>query len=250
MQKKTALINNDFYEDLEDRWLHANDHPIALLRAENNLRLPWIQEEITKRFPRPCDILDVGCGAGFLANYLAEQEHRVHGIDLSKSSLSVAIRSDKTQKVNYKMANAYQIPFPGNTFDVVCAMDVLEHLERPEEVIAECSRVLRPKGLFFFHTFNRNLLSWFLVIKCVEWAFANAPENMHVYPLFIKPKELAEMCGRNDLKMIEVKGMKPLLKPNHLWNMLRTKNVPEAFSFKFTKSLKTGYLGICMKENL
>jgi 2-polyprenyl-6-hydroxyphenyl methylase/3-demethylubiquinone-9 3-methyltransferase len=245
--KKTMLINNDFYEELEEKWLDAHDHPVALLRKENALRLPWMHEEIAKRFQNPCEILDVGCGAGLLTNFLAQKGHQVHGIDLSKSSLKVAADTDSTHSVHYKVANAYSLPFPGSSFDVVCAMDVLEHVEKPEDVIAECARVLRPKGIFFFHTFNRNFLSWLVVIKGVEWSFSNAPENMHVYSLFIKPEELAAMCGRNELKMIEVKGMRPSFNPMPLWKMLRTKQVPEDFSFVFTRSLKTGYLGICNK---
>lgn len=245
--KKTMLINNDFYEELEEKWLEAHDHPVALLRAENALRLPWMQEEIAKRFQRPCEILDVGCGAGLLTNYLAKQGHQVHGIDLSRSSLRIASQTDTTHSVHYKVANAYSLPFPGASFDVVCAMDVLEHVEKPEAVIAECARVLKSKGTFFFHTFNRNFLSWLLVIKGVEWSFNNTPENMHVYPLFIKPKELAEMCGKNELKMIEVRGMRPSFRPLPLWKLFCNKQVPEDFSFVFSRSLKTGYIGFCNK---
>ena len=156
-------INNDFYEELGDGWYTATDHPIALLRAENKVRVPWILSEIGPRKT----VLDIGCGAGILTNALAEKGHTVHGIDLSERSLQVAKTRDATQSVVYKQASGYSLPYPAQTFDVVCAMDLLEHVEEPQKIIAEASRVLKPNGLFFFHTFNRNLLSYLLIIKAV-----------------------------------------------------------------------------------
>src|SRR3990167_3717062 len=78
-QASNKTINNDFYEDLEERWYTASDHPIALLRAENAVRVPWIIELIGKRKK----VLDVGCGAGILTNALSKAGHEVDGIDLS-----------------------------------------------------------------------------------------------------------------------------------------------------------------------
>ncbi|HEY4254745.1 MAG TPA: bifunctional 2-polyprenyl-6-hydroxyphenol methylase/3-demethylubiquinol 3-O-methyltransferase UbiG, partial [Chlamydiales bacterium] len=179
------MINNAFYDELGSEWLNRFDHPIALLRAENRTRVPWIVNEIGERVMGPAKVLDVGCGAGLLTNQLSLEGHTVSGVDLSDSSLEVAKRTDTTQNVQYLKANAYCLPFPNETFDVVSAMDVLEHVEEPNCLIAEASRVLKPNGVFFFHTFNRNLLSYLLIIKGVEWCVKNAPKNMHVYPLFI-----------------------------------------------------------------
>src|SRR6202044_1133042 len=67
-------VNNDIYHTLGDRWYKAQDDPIALLRAESRLRNPWVAEELRARFAgRALRILDVGCGGGFLSNYLAAQ---------------------------------------------------------------------------------------------------------------------------------------------------------------------------------
>ncbi|HSX26160.1 MAG TPA: bifunctional 2-polyprenyl-6-hydroxyphenol methylase/3-demethylubiquinol 3-O-methyltransferase UbiG, partial [Chlamydiales bacterium] len=164
-QASPQTINNDFYEDLEEHWYTAFDHPVALLRAENAIRIPWIREEISHHLPSK--VLDIGCGAGLLTNALAAAGHHVAGIDLSSTSLQIAKKYDKTHQVNYQIANAYSLPFPDNHFDTVCAMDVLEHVEDPGLLIAEASRVLKPNGLFFFHTFNRNPLSYLFIIKGV-----------------------------------------------------------------------------------
>ena len=71
-------------------------------------------------------------------------------------SLAVARQFDNTNSVNYDYGNAYELPYNDAHFDAVCCMDFLEHVEKPDRVIAEASRVLRSGGLFFFHTFNRN----------------------------------------------------------------------------------------------
>lgn len=237
-------INNDFYDDLGDGWYQENAHPIALLRAENALRIPWIAKSVAPS----SSILDIGCGAGFLTNFLAKEGHRVAGVDLSEKSLEVAKRHDETKSVHYQTANAYSLPFSNNSFDAVCAMDVLEHVDNPERLIEEASRVLKPRGHFFFHTFNRNLLSYFLIIKGVDWCVPNAPKNMHVYKLFIKPIELEEMCEKFRLRVYCFLGLRPkFLKP--LWKMVFQKRVPADFAFEFCRSLKTGYCGIARKRS-
>lgn len=241
MEKQTCpqTINNDFYNTLDERWYTATDHPIALLRAENAVRIPWIINQIGKEKKA----LDIGCGAGMLTNALALHGHCVYGIDISEKSLEVAKKYDESRSVIYKTASAYALPFSESEFDVVCAMDVLEHVEDPLRLIQEASRVLKKGGLFFFHTFNRNFLSYLLVIKGVEWFVPNAPKNMHVYPLFIKPKEMEAMCAEKDLKIIELKGFVPCVFSKPFWKMALTKKIPPDILFRFSKSLQTGYCG-------
>ena len=178
--EKKHPINNDIYDQYGERWYTANDDPVALLRAEARARNRWILSEIAKGFHgRNIRILDVGCGAGFLANELARHGYRVVGLDASKSTLDVAHRHDSTQTVDYICGDAYRLGFESGAFDVVCAMDFLEHVENPNKVVREVSRVLNAHGLFFFYTFNRNFLSWLVVIKGVEWFVRNTPPNMH-----------------------------------------------------------------------
>ncbi len=249
MEKQTGntTINNSFYDDLNEDWYHAFNHPIALLRAENAIRNPWILKEIKHAFPQPVSVLDVGCGGGFLTNTLAKEGHTVTGIDLSEKSLKIAKKHDKTNTVSYIHANAYNLPFEKESFHVVCAMDILEHVEDPLKLIQEASRVLKQGGLFLFHTFNRNLLSYFMIIKGVEWFVKNTPKNMHVYSLFIKPQEMHQLCNQNKLSIQTLIGLKPSFS-FPLFKMLCTKNIPKQFSFHFCKSLMTGYCGIAKKE--
>ena len=245
-QAGPATINNAFYDHLRDDWYTALNHPIALLRAENKVRNPWIANEIRKRFNGPVSLLDIGCGAGLLTNALALIGHHVSGIDLSPESLKIAKERDTTKTVHYETANAYQLPFQDSSFDVICAMDILEHVENPGKLIEEASRSLKKGGLFFFHTFNRNLFSYVVVIKGVDWCVQNAPKNMHVYPLFIKPKELEALCQSHHLEVESMVGLRPCL-TLPFFRMLLTRKVPSDFSFCFSKNLSTGYCGMAKK---
>ncbi len=236
-------INNDFYDTLGAGWYSENNHPIALLRAENAVRIPWVAKNLAPK----SECLDIGCGGGLLTNALAKLGHTVTGIDLSEKSLEIARSRDETSSVRYLAASAYSLPFPDHSFDSVSAMDLLEHVENPRLVIKEASRVLKPKGIFFFHTFNRNLLSYLLIIKGVEWFVPNAPKNMHVYPLFIKPKELEEMCENSRLCISSIHGFRPIFS-SALFKMAFLRRVPSDLSFRFCRSLKTGYCGYARKR--
>jgi 2-polyprenyl-6-hydroxyphenyl methylase/3-demethylubiquinone-9 3-methyltransferase len=243
---KMKSINNEFYHELGERWQTATDHPIALLRAENRLRNPWIASLLSSS----AKILDMGCGAGFLTHDMARLGHEVVGIDLSEESLRVAEKLDKTSRVNYVKADAAAAPFPDASFDVVCAMDLLEHVENPKAVIQEASRLLKPDGLFFFHTFNRTVLSWLVVIKGVEWCVKNTPSHMHVLRLFIKPKELRKICDEVSLHVQEMRGLNVKFASKAFWQMALTRKVPEDLEFVFTDSLSIGYSGFAKKSNL
>lgn len=242
-----VLINNDFYETLHEGWHTAQDHPIALLRAENKVRAPWVLEEIRNRSGKEVDVLDIGCGGGLLTNYLSQNGCNVTGVDISESSLEVAKKYDTTKRVRYLYANAYHLPFETASYNVVCAMDILEHVKDPAALIQEAGRVLKTGGIFFFHTFNRNIFSNLLVIKGVDFFVKNAPKNMHVYPLFIKPSELKLHLEKEKLTVEKFVGLTPVIWSWPFWKLAFTGIVSADFRFQFTKSLLTGYCGIAKK---
>lgn len=246
---ENRAVNNDIYQCLGERWYSAQDDPVALLRAESKLRNPWVVERIrTSLGEDPVRVLDIGCGAGFLTNYLASAGHDVTGVDSSTSSLEVATRHDTSGRVRYLVGDAMALPFDDGHFEVVCAMDFLEHVDDWKGAVAEMSRVLAPRGLFFFHTFNRNWLSWLVVIKGVEWFVKNTPRDMHVLPLFVKPEELTAVARVHDMEILALHGSRPVFGKSML-KLLATRVVPEDFSFTFSKSTVLAYTGIARKRS-
>ena len=248
MENKTRTVNNDFYHDLGKTWHEGQDHPIALLRAEARLKNPWVVDVLRNTFSHPVTVLDIGCGGGILSNHLAQSGFDVVGVDLSKDSLRVATECDMTQSVKYLQADAHQLPFSDQRFDAVCCLDVLEHLEDPGNVILEASRVLKPGGVFLFHTFNRTWLSALLAVHAIPLFFKNAPKDLHVYSHFITPRELDSYCEEAHLEVEFFRGIYPKLTPSLIWNILRTRCVPDSLQFGFCDHLKVGYVGVAEKR--
>jgi 2-polyprenyl-6-hydroxyphenyl methylase/3-demethylubiquinone-9 3-methyltransferase len=241
----TVRIDNRWYADLGERWYHATDTPIALLRAESRHRNPWI----AARLGSPKRVLDLGCGAGFLANDLARRGHAVAGVDTTRENLDVARAHDETRSVRYVVADARSLPFASESFDVVCAMDLLEHVEEPERVIAEAARVLAPGGAFVFHTFNRTWRARLIVIEGVRRLCANTPRDLHVAHLFRTPAEVVAICRANRLQIGELRGSRPRFSWP-LWRMVLTGRVGNDFAFTWTRSVALGYTGLATKEGL
>jgi 2-polyprenyl-6-hydroxyphenyl methylase / 3-demethylubiquinone-9 3-methyltransferase len=247
---KTGPVNNDIYDQLGERWYTARDDPIALLRAESRARNPWIARSIRQVFPsNGVKVLDIGCGGGFLSNYLAKAGFIVTGLDAAAESLMIAQRYDATSSACYVMGDAYRLPYADNVFQAACAMDFLEHVDEPGRVLAEAARILEPGGLFFFATFNRNLLSWLFGVKGVEWFVKNTPPRMHILSHFIKPAELRTMCEESGLRINELRGFLPRFN-RAFWRMLVTGVVADDFSFQFARNILTGYIGIAVKIGL
>ncbi len=245
---KKRVIDNDIYHQYGEHWYTADADPVALLRAEARGRNQWIISEIEKRFSdRNIRVLDIGCGAGFLANELALHGYQVTGLDASEPTLEVARRHDLTGTVDYCCGDAYTLEFGNGTFDVVLAMDFLEHVENPERIVQEASRVLKAHGLFFFYTFNRNFLTWLVVIKGVEWFVRNTPPDMHCLRYFIKPDELKHMCLIHGLDVVLCRGFVPKIFHAAFWRMLATGRVDDNFTFKFTRRTTMGYIGAAIR---
>jgi 2-polyprenyl-6-hydroxyphenyl methylase / 3-demethylubiquinone-9 3-methyltransferase len=243
---RRRAINNEWYADLGGRWYTADDTPIALLRAESRHRNPWIAGEISARRGDDARVLDLGCGAGFLANYLGERGHRVTGLDTTRENLDVARVHDRSQSVTYLTGDACALPFRDASFDAVCAMDLLEHVEQPAQLIAEASRVLAPDGVFVFHTFNRNWLANLIVIKGVELFVRNTPKDLHVLRLFLTPAEVEQMLRAHGFELVELRGARPRFRWP-LWRMLLTGRVGDDFAFTFTPSTAIGFTGIARR---
>ena len=241
-------VNNEIYSTLGARWYTAEDDPVALLRAESRLRTPWMIEEIEKVYgDRRVRILDVGCGGGFLVNALAKLGHDVTGVDASAEALAVASSYDETKTATYRQGDATQLDAPDASFDVVSAMDLLEHVEDPRRVVRELARVLKPGGLCFFHTFNRTFRAWLIVIKGVEWFVRNVPRDMHILRLFLKPEDVTSWFSDEGVRVEAIHGSRPVLDRAFL-QLLATGRVSPSFRFRFVRSLAMGYTGVATKR--
>ncbi len=247
-RRPAPKVNNDWYADLGARWYTAQDTPIALLRTESRHRNPWIVGQIARELgDGEHRVLDLGCGGGFLSNALSEHGHAVTGLDTTPQSLAIARLYDRSRRVSYQLGDACALPFADASFDVVCAMDLLEHVEDPAQLISEASRVLAPSGLLFFHTFNRTWLANLIVIHGVRWFVKNSPADLHVLRLFRTPEEVSQMLRASGMDPIELLGARPRFRWP-LWRMVLTGRVGDDFEFTFTPSTTIGFTGYARKR--
>lgn len=162
-------------------------------------------------------VVDVGCGGGILSEALAARGAAVTGIDLATDVLEVARghARESGAKVDYReiAAEALAAEKPAG-FDVICCMEMLEHVPDPAAVVAACAALARPGAPVVFSTINRNPKSYALAIVAAEYVMQLIPRGTHDYAKFIRPSELAAWAEAAGLEVHGIRGIRynPLLK--------------------------------------
>ncbi len=196
----------DKFSELAHRWWDPESE-FKPLHDINPLRLNWIDRAVGLAGKQ---VLDVGCGGGILAESMAACGAVVTGIDLSDKALSVAKLHllETGRKVDYRKISAEDLAaeMPG-TFDVVTCLEMLEHVPAPASTVRACAQLVRPGGMVFFSTINRNPKSYLFAIVGAEYVLNLLPRGTHDYARFIRPAELARYCREAGLAVDEVIGM-------------------------------------------
>ncbi|MBC7737150.1 MAG: 3-demethylubiquinone-9 3-O-methyltransferase [Candidatus Saccharibacteria bacterium] len=190
-------MRNDLtiYDKVAGSWWSDD---IRWVRTLKNLvpgRLRWFDRQIDWQ---GCDVLDLGCAGGFMAEALALRGARVTGIDPAADAIAAARAHAREGhlRIGYDVGVGEALPYDDASFDAVVCVDVLEHVADLSKVLAEVARVLRPGGLFLFDTINRNPLARLATITVAEDLLHLLPRGTHDPAKFIKPEELhAAMQG-------------------------------------------------------
>jgi len=196
----------DKFSELAHRWWDPESE-FKPLHDINPLRLDWIDRAVGLAGKQ---VLDVGCGGGILAESMATRGALVTGIDLSDKALSVAKLHllETGQKVDYRKAAAEELAAAMPcAFDVVTCLEMLEHVPDPASTVRACAQLVRPGGLVFFSTINRNPKSYLFAVVGAEYVLNLLPRGTHDYARFIRPAELARYCREAGLAVDEVIGM-------------------------------------------
>ncbi|MBW4531353.1 MAG: bifunctional 2-polyprenyl-6-hydroxyphenol methylase/3-demethylubiquinol 3-O-methyltransferase UbiG [Aphanothece saxicola GSE-SYN-MK-01-06B] len=191
-------------------------------------------------------VLDVGCGGGYTCEFLARRGAGLSGVDRSGPCIDAA-RSHASEmglEIDYRVGLAEQLPFASGCFDVVICVDVLEHVDRPDAVIAEIARVLAPGGIFCFDTINRTFRSRLTMIWLLETLLRLIPAGVHDWERFVTPEALEGWLLASGFSAIRMQGMDlfgrgPLRTLGRLLHYLRT----GGFQVAFDQDLAVMFIG-------
>ncbi len=192
--------------------------PMAVLHKFNPVRVGFVRDLVCERFgrdPRALDALeglslvDIGCGGGVLSEPLAKLGARVTGLDPAPTNIAVArAHAERVGlEIDYRDQTIEALVAKGEQFDIVLAMEVVEHVADVEAFIASCCAAVKPGGLLVMATLNRTLKSYALAIVGAEYVLRWLPRGTHDWNRFVTPDELRDAIARNGLDLGEGVGV-------------------------------------------
>jgi len=188
------------FSRLSGQWWDARG-PMAALHKFNPVRLAYIRDRTAAHFsrdPKRLDslaglrMLDIGCGGGILAEPLARLGAAVVGADPSDANIAVAQHhaAQSGLKIDYRNTSAEALAAAGESFDVVLAMEVVEHVADVGLFVEVAAEMVKPSGLLFVATLNRTVKSFALAIVGAEYILRWLPRGTHQWDKFVTPNEI------------------------------------------------------------
>ena len=186
----------------------------AMLHKLNPVRLAYIRDWIDQHWSldehsrRPLEgktALDVGCGAGLLAEPLARLGAKVTAIDPTPELISVARDHAAGQGLNidYRVSAVENLD---GKFDLITSMEVIEHTADPQQFLNDLARRLAPNGLLMLSTPNATGWSKLITITLAE-GFGAIPKGTHDFDKFIAPERMKQLMAYAGLKCLDVEGL-------------------------------------------
>jgi 2-polyprenyl-6-hydroxyphenyl methylase/3-demethylubiquinone-9 3-methyltransferase len=205
------------FSRLAGQWWDARG-PMAALHKFNPLRLGYIRDRTAAHFGRDAKrldslaglrMLDIGCGGGILSEPLARLGATMVGADPSASNIAVAQHhaAQSGLKIDYRSTNAEALAEAGETFDVVLAMEVVEHVADVGLFIDLAAGMVKPGGLLFVATLNRTMKSFALAIVGAEYVLRWLPRGTHQWDKFVTPDEIEIALEQGGMRITDETGV-------------------------------------------
>jgi 2-polyprenyl-6-hydroxyphenyl methylase/3-demethylubiquinone-9 3-methyltransferase len=192
--------------------------PMAALHKFNPVRLAYIRDQAAARFdrdPKKLDclkglrMLDIGCGGGILSEPLARLGAHMVGADPAAENIAAARAhaEEAGVAVDYRATTAEELAAAKERFDVVLAMEVVEHVTDVNAFVATCAAMVKPAGLLIAATLNRTLKSFALAIVGAEYVLRWVPRGTHQWDKFVTPVELEAAIEDSGLRVTGERGV-------------------------------------------
>jgi len=219
-QKTAGTIDADevaHFSRLAGQWWDPHG-PWATLHRFNPVRLGYIRDRAVAHFGRDparldslagLRILDIGCGGGVLSEPLARLGAAVVGVDPVENNIAAAKvhAAQAGLAIDYRCATAEALAEAGEAFDVVLAMEVVEHVADFRLFIEVSAALVKPGGLMFVATLNRTVKSFALAIVGAEYILRWIPRGTHQWDKFVTPEELEIALEQSGLRLIDEAGV-------------------------------------------
>jgi 2-polyprenyl-6-hydroxyphenyl methylase/3-demethylubiquinone-9 3-methyltransferase len=192
--------------------------PMAALHKFNPVRLGYIRDRCAAHFGRDAKrldglaglrMLDIGCGGGILSEPLARLGAAVVGADPSDRNIAVAKQHAARSglAIDYRNTTAEEIAAAGESFDVVLAMEVIEHVADVGLFVGAVAAMVKPGGLAIVATLNRTMKSFALAIVGAEYVLRWLPRGTHQWEKFVTPNELEIALTQHRLRIAAETGV-------------------------------------------
>lgn len=197
------------FDDIAPSWWNA-DSEVSPLHDINPLRVRFVADRVPLRGK---EILDVGCGGGILSERIGLMGGHVTGIDPAKKTVQVAklhaIESGIDNRVQYLCTTAEDLVTENrDSFDIVIAMETLEHVIDPGETVQALADLCKPEGSVFVATINKTLQAYLLAIVAAEYVLNAIPQGTHDYDKFQRPSDIARAMRNAGLVVKECAGFR------------------------------------------
>ena len=227
------------FSKLADDWWNE-EGSMSFLHSMSKIRTQYIKESIIhnlniskrKYFLEDVEILDIGCGGGIASEPLARMGAKLTSIDESKELIRIAKLHAKAMHldIKYRHSNIEEMLKNKKKYDVVVALELLEHVNNISYFCKMLAKLIKPNGLIIISTINRSILSKMIVIKIAEDILKKIPAGTHNYKKFIKPIEIKNYFRLSGLNMFDLKGM--VWDPIRNWRLSSNSSINYIVTFK------------------
>ncbi len=207
----------DQFSKIAEEWWdeHGKFKPLHRI---NPVRLGYIREQAIQHFALDDSsnapftgkrLIDIGCGGGLISEPMTRMGFDVTGLDASERNIAVATHhaKDSGLAINYQCSSAEALAKEGATYDVVLALEIVEHVADVRLFLESCAALTAPGGMLILSTMNRTFKSLMMAKIGAEYVLRWLPRGTHDWRKFLLPSEIEHVLTGQGMQLADLSGM-------------------------------------------